>query len=121
MKIEELIKQNSIKVTNARVEILTLLKNADRPLCYEDFREVISMDKATFYRNISKFSEKEMLNSFESNDKKRYFELKKSSHGHFVCLKCNKVECLYNIKFEMDGYRIDNIIINGTCKECQNS
>ena len=121
MKIEEIIKNKSIKVTSARVEILTLLKKANRPLSYEDFKEVISMDKATFYRNIAKFDEKDMLNSFSPNDKKRYFELKTSPHGHFVCTKCNLIECIDNVDLKLKGYQIDNIIINGICKRCLSS
>ncbi len=119
MEIEEFIKSKNIKVTVARVEILTLLKNADRPLCYEDIKNSISMDKATFYRNISTFESKQMLNSFESNDKKRYFELKSAPHSHFVCLRCNKVECIYDIEFNIKNYSIDNIIINGICDKCK--
>ena len=53
MKIEELIKDKNIKLTTARVKLLEILKEADRPLCYEDIKKDISMDKATFYRNIS--------------------------------------------------------------------
>jgi Fur family ferric uptake transcriptional regulator len=43
-------------------------------LSYEDIKSDISMDKASFYRNITKFEEQGILNSFESNDKKRYFD-----------------------------------------------
>ena len=34
------------------------------------------LEKATFYRNITIFEEENLINSFESNDKKRYFEIK---------------------------------------------
>ena len=55
MKIEELIKDKNIKLTTARVRLLEILKEANRPLCYEEIKKDISMDKATFYRNIAKF------------------------------------------------------------------
>lgn len=118
MKIEELIKDKNIKLTTARVKLLEILKEADRPLCYEEVKNDISMDKATFYRNISKFEEEGILNAFESNDKKRYFELKLKPHAHFVCVECNSVECIKNVDIALPGYEINNVIINGKCKDC---
>ncbi len=121
MKIETLIKEKNIKLTTARVKLLERLQESDRPLCYEEIRHDISMDKATFYRNISKFEEEGILNAFESNDKKRYFEIKQTPHAHFVCVTCNGVECVQNIEFTLPQYAIQNVIINGICPGCQES
>ena len=118
MKLEELIKDKNIKLTTARVKILEILKEADRPLCYEEIKNDISMDKATFYRNISKFEEEGILNAFESNDKKRYFEVKLNPHAHFVCVECNRVECIKDVDIALPGYEINNVIINGKCQDC---
>ena len=118
MKIEELIKNKKIKLTTARVRLLEILQEANRPLCYEDIKKDISMDKATFYRNIAKFEEEGILNAFESNDKKRYFEIKLKPHAHFVCVECNRVECIKDIDIDLPGYEINNVIINGKCKSC---
>jgi len=118
MSIEDIIKKRNIKLTTARKELLTILKDASAPLSYEDIKSNISMDKATFYRNISKFEEEDILNSFESNDKKRYFEIKDNPHAHFVCIVCNKIECIDTIKVNLPGYEINNIIINGKCNQC---
>ena len=121
MKIEELIKDKNIKLTTARIKLLEILKEADRPLCYEEIKNDISMDKATFYRNISKFEEEGILNAFESNDKKRYFEVKLNPHAHFVCVKCNSVECIKDIDITLPNYEINNVIINGICPSCLES
>jgi len=118
MKIEELIKDKNIKLTTARVKLLEIFKETDRPLCYEEIKKDISMDKATFYRNISKFEEEGILSAFESNDKKRYFELKLNPHAHFVCVICNTVECIRNIDITLPNYEINNVIINGKCPSC---
>ena len=121
MNIEELIKDKKIKLTTARVSLLEVLHQADRPLCYEEIKNDISMDKATFYRNISKFEEEGILNAFESNDKKRYFELRIKPHAHFVCVECNSVECIKNIDITLPNYEINNVIINGICPSCLGS
>ena len=119
MNIEDLIKDKNIKLTAARISLLKLLKKANKPLCYDDLKSDISMDKATFYRNISKFEQHGILNSFESNDKKRYFELKIKPHAHFVCILCNKVECIDDIDIRLEGYEVNNVIINGKCPLCR--
>lgn len=118
MKIEELIKDKNIKLTTARVKLLEILKKADKPLCYEEIKNDISMDKATFYRNISKFEDEGILNAFESNDKKRYFELKLKPHAHFVCVTCHVVECINSVDIVLPNYEINNVIINGKCPSC---
>lgn len=118
MNIEEIIKNKKIKLTTARVALLEIFKEAKKPLSYEDIKADISMDKATFYRNIAKFEEQGILNSFESNDKKRYFELRLNPHAHFVCINCNKIECLDSLEIKLEGYLVNNVIVNGKCKSC---
>ena len=120
MTLEDKIKNKNIKLTTARMALIEIFKNAKQPLSYEDIKLDISMDKATFYRNIALFEEEGIVNSFESNDKKRYFELKLKPHAHFVCISCNKVECLEDLDIKLDGYLINNVIVNGKCKTCLN-
>jgi Fur family ferric uptake transcriptional regulator len=119
MKIEELIKTKNLKLTIARVEILEKLTHATKPLSYDELKDSILMDKATFYRNITKFEQSGIVNSFESNDKKRYFEIIESRHPHFICIKCDKIECIKEpLEFNLSGYIVENIILKGRCKEC---
>ena len=108
-----------IKLTTARKELLEILNEFDKPVCYEEIKHKISMDKATFYRNIAKFEEEKLINSFESNDKKRYFEIQKTQHSHFICNSCSKIECIHQkLDFSLDGCKIENIIIKGICRNC---
>ena len=116
-----MIKENfsNIKLTSARKSILDILINSSKPLSYEDIKDKISMDKATFYRNITIFEEENLINSFESNDKKRYFEIKRVAHSHFICSSCSKIECIFEKpNFLLQDYKIENIILKGKCKEC---
>ena len=120
-KITNLTNITNIKLTTARKSILELLVNSNKPLSYEDMKENISMDKATFYRNIIIFEEENLISSFESNDKKRYFEIKKTQHSHFICSNCSKIECIHEkLDFKLPNYKIENIIIKGLCAECLN-
>ena len=120
MNAQDLIKNKDIKLTPARKEILDALIAGNRPLCYEDIKDKLSMDKATFYRNITIFEEKKIINSFESNDKKRYFAIEMKPHPHFICTTCNKIECIDNfIDIELPNHTIENIIIKGKCATCK--
>ena len=119
MNIEKITNEKNIKLTNARKAILEILITSDKPLSYEDIKNELSMDKATFYRNITKFEEEKMINSFESNDKKRYFEIQKTKHSHFICTTCSKIECIHEkLDLNLTKYQVDNVIIKGICPKC---
>jgi len=119
MQIENIIEQKNLKLTAARRELLELLIKENKPISFEDIKSKINMDKATFYRNISKFESNEMINSFESNDKKRYYELQNSPHSHFICNICNTIECLKKIEdVQIEGYKVMDVIYKGICKKC---
>ena len=53
-------------------------------------KDKISMDKTTFYRNITIFEEENIISSFESNDKKKDTLKSKNQHSHFICSSCSK-------------------------------
>ncbi|XPV67798.1 MAG: Fur family transcriptional regulator [Halarcobacter sp.] len=107
------------KLTTARKEILEIFIKANKPLSYEDIKDKLNMDKATFYRNIIKFENEDIINSFESNDKKRYFEILNKQHSHFICTVCSKIECIHEkLDIDIKGHQIDNIIIKGICPNC---
>jgi Fur family ferric uptake transcriptional regulator len=119
MQIENIIEEKKLKLTSARKELLEILNEEKKPISFEDVKNRISMDKATFYRNASKFEEEAIVNSFESNDKKRYYELQESPHAHFICNVCNTIECLKNIEpVKLEGYKIVDMIFKGICKSC---
>lgn len=122
MNIENILHDKQLKLTIARKELFDIFSSYKKPVCYEDIKDEISMDKATFYRNMSTFEEKGIVNSFESNDKKRYYELHDTFHSHFVCTQCNRIECLYMMPYaSLVDYEIDNIIIHGHCPQCKKS
>lgn len=120
MDIKKIIKNKDIKLTPARLELLEVIINANKPICYDDIKDTIHMDKATFYRNISKFVDEKIISSFESNDKKRYFAFEMNIHPHFICNYCNTIECIKDFPdIKLENYNIENIILKGKCKKCR--
>ena len=76
----------------------------------------------TFLSDEAIFEEGNIINSFESNDKKRYFEIKRVAHSHFICSSCSKIECIHKeIEMKLDNHQIDTIIIKGLCCDCLNN
>ncbi len=119
MDIEHIIEEKNLKRTHARKELLEILSKEDKPVSFEDVKDRLHMDKATFYRNVAKFESELILNSFESNDKKKYYELAHTPHAHIICTVCNSIECLKELPpIKLDGYKIDTMIIKGVCKKC---
>ena len=119
MQIKNIIEEKNLKVTTARKELLEILSTQTKPISFDDIKDKINMDKATFYRNVSIFENESIVNSFESNDKKRYYELQEFPHAHFICNSCNKIECLEKpISIKLEGYTITDMIFKGMCKEC---
>ena len=122
MQIETLIEEKNLKLTSARRELLEVLKKEAKPVSFEDIKDKIHMDKATFYRNASMFENQSILNSFESNDKKRYYELQESHHAHFICNTCSAIECIKDVEpIAIKGYLIEDMIFKGVCAKCLES
>jgi Fur family ferric uptake transcriptional regulator len=114
------IQQSGLKATPSRVELLKNLYQSNSPQSYEDVKKnlSISIDKATFYRNMSAFEDKGFISSIESPDKRRYYEYRNIEHAHFICLECNNIECLKEDVISLDGYKIETITVKGYCPQC---
>jgi Fur family ferric uptake transcriptional regulator len=115
----EIIKLSGLKITSPREMLIELLNKSQKPICYNDIKNDISMDKATFYRTMNSFEVANIVSIIDSSDKKRYYELKKDSHSHFSCNICHGIECI-NSKHIIDlvGYDIQSITIHGVCATC---
>lgn len=122
-KIISLLNSNDLKITKTRCVILEILLGNNSPMNYEQIKQKMSfsMDKATFYRNMLTFEKKEIINKFESKDRVSYYEINRGNHAHFMCEKCQKIECIdIPDEFNLDKYHVTGITIKGKCKECFN-
>ncbi len=82
----------------------------------------ITIDKATFYRNMSLFESGGMVNKFESDDRKWYYELASNKHAHFICESCHSVKCVdFPFPASVDGEQITSAVLKGRCKECKDN
>lgn len=118
MDFAKKLQQGGLKATPGRIALLEYIYNSNAPLSYDDIKDSLSIDKATFYRSVSAFEENEILNSIEAPDKRRYYEFRRDAHLHFICQKCGKIECLDEKMLVLSGYKIETIIVKGYCVEC---
>ena len=113
-----------IKMTDARCAIVNILAKNKGPKNYEEIKKELPfpMNKTTFYRNMFLFEEKGLINKFESSDRIWYYELGKSSHAHFMCEICSKIECFdIEIPSKLKNYQLNSVTFKGICKDCLNN
>lgn len=115
----QLCKDYDLRLTDIRKSLLEKFVHATRPLSYDDCKENLRMDKATFYRNMRLFEDTGLVRKIESDDKRWYFELAGTEHAHFVCRSCHGIECLEALPHQpLKGYSVDSVIYKGTCRKC---
>lgn len=94
-KLIQLLKQEGLKATPQRIEILKLLEELGHPSVEEIYARLKgkfpSISLATIYKNLTLLREKGVVNQLHLEEGSRY-ELKRVSHAHKVCPKCGKVE-----------------------------
>lgn len=118
-KAKDMLLKSNLKVTDTRCLILEVLLENNSPISYEQIKERLSLDKATFYRNMITFEEKGLINKFESKDRVSYYEIGTSSHAHFVCEKCHEIVCFKtSVPFEMEGCYVTSMTLKGYCSLC---
>ncbi len=118
-KIKQILADSDLKITDNRCIILKVLLNKKSPVSYEQIKKYFSFDKATFYRNMILFEQKNIVNKFESKDRVWHYEISSNKHAHFICEKCDKIICFEsNMPLQMEGHNINNMTISGTCKIC---
>ena len=139
VKALSLLKERNLSNTGSRKRILEVLILSNRPLSAQEVyhelaEEGLNCNESTVYRNLQKFLEKDLVQTFTLNDGVARYEFKRNPndhHHHIVCLKCKKMNCLDLCKVE--GYFEEvikkqgfvpishNLEFYGICKTCTNS
>lgn len=125
-EISEMLSQKGLKCTRQRMEILTVLRNADAPVTAETiFSQLSRLSLSTVYRTLEKFTEAGIVSKqiFGSGNE-MYYELTFMKHRHYaVCLSCHRVRYLDGCPvkeigmngFTVTGHRLE---LFGYCSDC---
>ncbi|MBP2025023.1 Fur family transcriptional regulator [Peptoniphilus stercorisuis] len=131
--MKEILKDNNLKVTKGRLEVLRLLDKSSTPLSVEEIYKNISRESCrsltTAYRIVNQLEDAHIIRKALSQNSISYYELSINSHKHYiVCSICGKItpidhcpiEPLENLVEKETGYKITGHIIelSGVCPDC---
>lgn len=130
----QLLKEHSLKATEARIAVLEALKESAVPLDATTLSEVlekrnIKADPATIFRIVNVLKEKGITKEIHFNEGKMRYELSNlPEHHHAICTQCGSIEdvsyCSIN-KLENEiqknsGFKVKQHSLEffGVCKNC---
>lgn len=133
--IENILDGKGVKPTSNRILVLKELMNTTHPVSLADLEALLgfSMDKASIFRVLELFSEKDVVHVIEDGSRSLKYELCHSGglhkisdqHVHFYCVECKKTYCFENISVPLvnipDGFSQSSInyMIKGICPKCR--
>jgi len=90
------LRARNLKVTPARVAVLTVLSSSKQPLTVEEILERLgegTTDQATVYRMMNSFQAKGLVRQVDFEHGHAHYELAGDrEHHHLVCVSCGRVE-----------------------------
>lgn len=109
-RAEAQLRQASVRITAARVNVLAALLDAPRAFSHQDMQDAFTdMDRVTLYRALDCLIDAGLAHKIAGDDRVfRYSagtehaaspdpEVRHHQHGHFKCTRCAKVFCLDSI------------------------
>lgn len=134
--ITELLKKNSLSITESRKKILQLFLDHTGALAHGDIEKKAGekFDRVTVYRTLQTFVDKGIIHTIPTVDNSVRYALCKDDcaeghhhdhHVHFVCAVCHTTYCLDNVvtpELKLPaGYAASHIevVAEGVCKNCR--
>lgn len=132
--IEDSLNAKGVKPTPNRILVMKELMKASHPVSLADMEASLdfSMDKASIFRVLELFAEKEVVHVIEDGSRSLKYELCHSGnkhsiadqHAHFFCEICKETICIQTAKVPLieipDGFipHSINYMIKGICRKC---
>jgi Fur family ferric uptake transcriptional regulator len=135
-QVDDILRRNSLSVTESRKKILNLFLNVSGALAHGDIERKAGekFDRVTVYRTLQTFVEKGIIHTIPTTDNSVRYALCKDNcteghhhdnHVHFICLKCGATLCLEEVvvpEIKMrKGFSVNEIevVVKGICLDCQ--
>jgi Fur family ferric uptake transcriptional regulator len=127
------LSEASLRRTQPRVAILTVLLDADRPLSQDEIAEALGAqapNKVTIYRALETLLKTGLVHRAFVHERTWRFELadncsERQCHPHFTCNGCGRTTCLVDLEAPLParryrGYTIQRqrIELEGLCPDC---
>ena len=129
-KYVELLKNNNLKITHQRLEILKYLDtHMTHPTADDIYSELKkknpALSKTTIYNSLEILQKNNLVQNLTISSTEQRYEIKEKMHHHFICKKCGKIinieiTCPNINKMHHQGYHINDVhgYFKGYCKEC---
>ena len=135
-RVDDLLRRNSLSVTESRKKILNLFLNVQGALAHGDIERKAGekFDRVTVYRTLQTFVEKGIIHTIPTTDNSVRYALCKDNcteghhhddHVHFICLQCGATLCLEDVEVPLikmrKGFSVNEIevVVKGICLDCQ--
>jgi len=135
-RVDDILRRNSLSVTESRKKILNLFLNVPGALAHGDIEKKAGekFDRVTVYRTLQTFVEKGIIHTIPTTDNSIRYALCKDNcseghhhdnHVHFICLKCGTTLCLEEVVVPeikiRKGFSVNEIevVVKGICMDCQ--
>ncbi len=132
----EILKRNSLKVTQPRLKVLEIISRKDSAISQPELEKLLGkdIDRVTLYRVFASFEEKGIIHKiFDLHGTATYAMCSTNcsehdhhdQHVHFICRVCNSVYCLEDMTLPKvsipAGFSLEAIAVNalGVCNHCK--
>ncbi|NIA10243.1 MAG: hypothetical protein GWP10_11095 [Nitrospiraceae bacterium] len=129
-KYVKILKENHMKVTPQRIDILKYLEehmtHPSAEKIYSDLKKKNpSLSKTTVYNTLEALGRHHIIQILTISGSELRYDFRTTPHHHFMCTRCGAiididVDCPYLGKFMGMGHRIDEMhgYFKGVCKDC---
>ena len=129
-KFVEILRENDLKVTPQRLEILKYLAcHKTHPTANEIYKALKkknpSLSKTTVYNSLDALNKNNIIHELSISKSELRYDIKEAMHHHFLCKKCGKifdidVECPNLGKMLKGKHKIDEVhgYFKGICEKC---
>lgn len=122
--------EHGVKASLPRVKIYDYLQqHKNHPTVDDIFHalsdELVTLSKTTVYNTLDLFVKQSLVTQILIEDNETRYDANTSNHGHFKCLKCQKV---YDFEFDLSNVNIPELsgfetidyhtYIRGVCDQC---
>lgn len=134
-EVLQILKRNSLSVTEGRKKILELFIVSEGALAHADIEKQTSnnFDRVTVYRTLQTFVEKGIIHQIPTTDNSVLYALCRhncaqghhhDNHVHFICSNCDKTICLDDVTVPHvklpEGFTPTQaaMVVTGICIDC---
>jgi Fe2+ or Zn2+ uptake regulation protein len=126
----QLLKDNALKVTTPRIEVLKYLDHHRTHPTVEHIYKALkikhpSLSRTTIYNTLEILKKHDLVQVLSISASESHYDLKRELHHHFLCTRCSRIidieiTCPNLDRILRGGHRVDEVhgYFRGVCSTC---